>query len=303
MTYGIVHTTIYDYCDAVSFSHHVFRLTPRALPRQCCFEHAVSIEPIPSLIASHIDYFGNAVSIVTVEGAHRRLVITSRSRVSVAPPPYREPAEMPAWETVRDSCRGEQIGAALDASEFTFASPLAPRTEELAAYAMPSFVRGRPVLDAVFDLTRRIHQDFKFDPTATTVATPLQEVLKSRRGVCQDFAHLQIGCLRSLGLPARYVSGYLETDPPPGKARLTGADASHAWVSFYCQGFGWIDVDPTNNHLPGARHVTVAWGRDYSDVSPVRGVILGGGEHTVAVSVDVAPLEPASLSPIGALRV
>jgi transglutaminase-like putative cysteine protease len=178
----------------------------------------------------------------------------------------------------------------LDAGEFTFDSPLVPLDTPFTDYARESFPPGRNLLAAVLDLTARIHRDFKFDPTATTVATPLARVLEQRRGVCQDFAHLQIACLRSLGLPARYVSGYLETVPPAGQAKLLGADASHAWVSFFCPGLGWIDVDPTNNLFPSMQHITLGWGRDYGDVSPIRGVLVGGEEHTLTVSVDVVAL-------------
>jgi len=160
----------------------------------------------------------------------------------------------------------------------------------LAEYTAPSFTKERPLLEAVADLTGRIHRDFTFDRTATTVATPLQTVFRTRRGVCQDFAHLEIACLRSLGLAARYVSGYLESVPPPDQPRLTGADASHAWVSVFCPPVGWVDVDPTNDVLADERHVTVAWGRDYGDVSPLRGVILGGGQHALHVGVSVVPV-------------
>jgi transglutaminase-like putative cysteine protease len=178
----------------------------------------------------------------------------------------------------------------LEALEFLFDSALIPAGAELAAYARAAFPPGRPLLDAVLELTRRIHEDFTFDPEATTIATPLADVFTSRRGVCQDFARLEIACLRSLGLPARYVSGYLETVPPPGRSRLLGADASHAWLAVYCPESGWIHVDPTNNLLPSCTHVTVAWGRDYNDVSPIHGVILGGGKHTLRVNVDVLRL-------------
>jgi transglutaminase-like putative cysteine protease len=289
VTYQITHTTTYHYRNSVSVSHHVLRLTPRDLSNQRCLSHEVLIEPRPVVARPHIDYFGNAVTFVTVEGAHRKLSVTSSSKVAVLPPPLHDPAETPGWESVRDSNRGQQIGVGLDASEFIFSSPLITTADDFADYAMASFSKARPVLEAVLDLTLRIHGDFKFDPKATTIATPLEEVFKNRRGVCQDFAHLQIACLRSLGLPARYVSGYLETDPPPDQPRLVGADASHAWVSFFCTGIGWIDVDPTNSVLPATRHVTVAWGRDYNDVSPIRGVILGSGGHSLSVAVDVAP--------------
>ena len=290
MTYDITHTTTYGYRDPVSVSHHLLRLSPRVLRHQSCRSHGIHIEPTPAVSQSHSDYFGNAVTFATIEGAHQRLIVKSSARVAVSPPHRPDPAETPAWETVRDSSRGRQIGSALDASEFIFPSPLINLADKFADYARPSFTKDRPILDAMLDLTRRLHADFKFDPKATTIATPLEAVFKNRRGVCQDFAQFQIACLRSLGLPARYVSGYLETLPPPGRPRLVGADATHAWVSFYCHGLGWIDVDPTNNLLPTTRHITVAWGRDYSDVSPVHGVILGSGEHTLKVSVDVAPL-------------
>ena len=290
MKYDLTHTTTYEYRDPVSVSHHVLRLRPRDLPNQRCVHHDVAIDPAPSVNVLHTDYFGNAVSFVTVEGAHRVLTITSRSTVNVTRPPRPDAADTPAWETVRDFCRGPQIGSTLDASEFLFDSPMVAGDGGFADYARESFPRERPVFEAVMDLTRRIHCDFKFDPTATTVATPLAEVFKRRRGVCQDFAHFQIACLRSIGLPARYVSGYLETVPPPGQPRLAGADASHAWIAFYAQGEGWIDVDPTNNILPGTRHITVGWGRDFGDVSPVRGVILGSGDHTLKVAVDVVPM-------------
>ena len=182
----------------------------------------------------------------------------------------------------------------LQTREFTYASPLIKKLPEFGAYATPSFLADRPLLDAVLDLTSRMYADFKFDPSATNVATPLLEVFQTRRGVCQDFAQLEVGCLRAMGIAARYVSGYLETEPPPGKPRLAGADASHAWVSFHCPRTGWIDVDPTNNLLVSNRHITVGWGRDYSDVSPIRGIIIGSGEHSMDVAVDVVPMPESS---------
>jgi transglutaminase-like putative cysteine protease len=250
----------------------------------------VQIDPAPAITERHFDYFGNAVTFVTVEGAHRKLTVKSVSHVSVMRAHVPLPAETLEWETVREFSRGRQIGQSLDASEFIFDSPFVKTAENFAAYAAPAFPAERPIFEAVLDLTARIHRDFKFDPKATTLATPLEEVFKTRRGVCQDFAQLEIACLRSLGLPARYVSGYLETDPPPGRPRLAGADASHAWVSFYCHGIGWLDIDPTNNLVPSTRHIAVAYGRDYNDVSPIRGVILGTGEHKLDVSVDVVAL-------------
>jgi transglutaminase-like putative cysteine protease len=222
-----------------------------------------------------------------VEKPHHQLAITSRSRVAVGPAFIPEPLETPAWENVRARCRDDHAGQTLEAHEFTYPSPLVPMANEFADYAKASFMPARPILDAVTDLTRRIHEDFTFDAAATTVTTPVGEVFKGRRGVCQDFAHFQIACLRTHGLPARYVSGYLETDPPPGQPKLRGVDASHAWVSFFCPGIGWLDVDPTNNCLPSLRHITTGWGRDYGDVSPIRGVLVGGQNQTLRVSVDV----------------
>jgi transglutaminase-like putative cysteine protease len=236
---------------------------------------------------SHQDYFGNYVSFVTIEGPHRELSFTSHCEVDLLPKPPIEPAAGPAWETVRDMCRGDVYGASGEACEYCLPSTLVPLRPDFKVYAAPVFSPGRPVLEASIDLTARIHQDFSFDTQATTLATPLEQVFRQRRGVCQDFAHLQIACLRAMGLPARYVSGYLETVPPPGRPKLIGADASHAWLQVWCGDAGWVDLDPTNNLVPGERHVTLAWGRDFSDVSPLRGVLVGSGSHELKVAVDV----------------
>ena len=289
MIYQLSHRTVYDYADPVSLSQHVVRLKPRELPNQSCLKHELTFDPAPKQMENYLDYFGNSVGFAAVQRSHSCLVIHSVSTVQRSHVPAPERLETPGWEQVRDLTRGCQIGAALEASEFLFDSPMIAAGEEFADFARRSFPKGRPVLDAVLDLTARIHGEFAFDPEATDVATPVSEVLKKGRGVCQDFAQLQIACLRSLGLPARYVSGYIETVPPPGQEKLVGSDASHAWVSFYCHGLGWLDVDPTNNLLVGSQHVTLAWGRDYGDVSPVRGVILGSGKHSLAVSVDLRP--------------
>src|SRR5262249_10507590 len=195
-------------------------------------------------------------------------------------------------EIVRARCRDDHAGAMLEALEFTYPSPLVPITPEIVDYAALSFTAARPVLEAATHLAGRIHDEFTFDPAATTVTTPLADMFRQRRGVCQDFAHLLIACLRSHSVPARYVSGYLETDPAPGQPKLRGVDASHAWVSAFCPDIGWIDVDPTNNCLPLLRHITIGWGRDYSDVCPIRGVLVGGQNQTVRVGVDVTALGP-----------
>lgn len=285
--FDITHTTTYDYQSPVNVSHHQLRLTPRRLARQFRLAHELVLDPPPAAVSHHTDYFGNEVAFLTLEGAHRRFQVTARSQVAVAPAFLPDPAETPAWETVRTLCRSDRSVPVLEAGEFTFASPLVTTGPEFAAYAAPSFLPGRPLLDAVRDFIARIQADFRFDPTATTVATPVAEVLARRRGVCQDFAHLAIACLRSLGLPARYVSGYLETLPPPGQARLVGADASHGWFACYCPGLGWLDADPTNNLFPSLQHITLAWGRDYGDISPMRGVLTGGDDHRLTVAVDV----------------
>ncbi len=291
MRYQITHCTTYNYASEVSVSHHVARVAPRALPRQTCPTHDLAVDPAPSLTNARDDYFGNRAAFFTITGSHRRLVVTARSAVEVQPTPPLNGLATPPWESVRalftDASPAANGGA--EAQEFVFPSTFVPRLSALADYAAESFPAERPTLVAVLDLTKRMRADLKFDPKATTVATPLEQVLRQRRGVCQDFAHFQIGCLRALGLPARYVSGYLETIPPAGQARLVGADASHAWVQAYIPPVGWIDVDPTNNVLPSDRHITVAWGRDFDDVSPIRGVIIGGGRHTLSVAVDVAP--------------
>lgn len=287
--YEVVHTSKYEYTEAVSVSHHVARLRPRVLAYQECVQHDLQIEPSPAVVAAHQDYFGNAATFFAMQGAHKNLSVSARSRVRVlprdTPPP---PSATPPWEAASD-----RAALPLEAFEcLVDASPARVRAE-LDGYARPSFPSLRPLLDAVLELTRRIYEDFTFDPRATTVTTPLTEVLKLRRGVCQDFARLEIACLRTLGLAAHYVSGYVETIPPPGLPRRVGADASHAWLAIYCPGFGWIDVDPTNNLLVSTTHVTLAWGRDYGDVSPIRGVILGGGEHALKVSVNVARVRGA----------
>lgn len=302
MRYKSIHTTIYDYIEPVSLCHNVFHLTARTGPGQNRRSSELRISPPPSVMTERLDFFGNTATFATIEEPHRQLSVTSINVTELTPaePP---PADQTLpWETVRDQLRRECAPDIVAASQFTFDSPYIRIGDAFAAYAAPSFPTGRPILEAVIDLTRRIHSEFRYDPTATTLATPIKEVLERRHGVCQDFAHLQIGCLRSLGLAARYVSGYLRTNPLPGGPRLTGAEASHAWVSVFCPGSGWIDIDPTNNQIPSDQHIVLAWGRDYDDVSPIKGVILGGGTHTVKVMVDIVPITngegPARLQPI-----
>jgi transglutaminase-like putative cysteine protease len=282
-SFSIVHTTQYEYSEAVSISHHMVRLTPRTLPHQACERHDLEIEPLASVEKNHLDYFGNTMTFFAMQAAHRRLTVRARSRVIVsgkAGPPLGE--NLP-WERAAD-----WTALPLDAIECALESRPNRIGPEIASFARPSFPSGRPLLEAVADLTARIHRGFTYDRRATTVATSLAEVFETRRGVCQDFARLEIACLRSLRIAARYVSGYLETSSPEGTPRPVGADASHAWLAVYAPDVGWVDVDPTNNLFPSGSHVTVAWGRDYVDVSPTRGVILGGGDHTLKVSVEMA---------------
>ena len=288
MLYAVTHRTAYTYESDVSVSHHLAHLRPLALPRQEVLEYSLEITPEPAVHTHRLDFYETPTNFFTIQNPHAELVVTARSRVRVTAPEL--PAQTPAWQTVRDACARHVLSDATTAGEFCFDSRHIAHSAAYADYAATVFPTDRPLLDGLRDLTARIFRDFKFDKRATTTATPLADVFKNRRGVCQDFAHMGIACLRSLGLPARYVSGYLETIPPPGKKRLVGADASHAWLAVWCPGHGWIDADPTNNLLPGDRHITVAWGRDFSDVSPLRGVVVGGGEHKLKVSVDVAPL-------------
>jgi transglutaminase-like putative cysteine protease len=287
MTYRVTHTTTYVYSEPVTLCHNLVHLTPRDTPHQTTRHPQLLVSPLPAVSKAHTDSFGNHAQFFTVQEPHQKLSVIARSTTQVKQ--YVPPAAdaTPPWEQVRAAVAADRSPQGLETYQFAFDSPYIRTNPDLADYAAASFPEGRPLLEAVLDLTRRIHKDFRYDDTATTVATPIHEVLRVRRGVCQDFAHLQIGCLRTLGLAARYVSGYLLTNPPAGQQRLVGADASHAWLSVHCPGWGWIDVDPTNDLIPSHKHITLAWGRDYDDVSPIKGVILGGGEHSVTVGVDV----------------
>jgi transglutaminase-like putative cysteine protease len=287
MLYRVTHTTVFAYSQPVMLGYNLLHLTPRAHPRQCYRNQQLQIQPSPAVCSEGVDYFGNPTTYVTVQEPHRELKLEARWEAQVLPSAVFDPGASPPWEEIREGLRVDRSPLGLEACQFVLPSAYVPSLTELAAYAAPSFAAGRPVLAAVLELTERIHNDFRFDVLATSVATPLREVLDRRCGVCQDFAHLQIGCLRALGLAARYVSGYLLTRPPPGEPRLVGADASHAWLSVYCPPLGWIDLDPTNNLFPSDQHITLAWGRDYEDVSPIKGVLLGGGEQTIWVGVDV----------------
>ncbi len=289
MIYDIRHTTTYTYDATVSVSHHVARLAPRALDHQEVLSSIVEIDPTPTVIREQSDYYGNRMSFIAIQGEHEELRVTARSQVKMSPRTEIDLAASAPWEQVREFGAERRLTESGRSMEFAFGSPFVKLAPEFADYARPSFPKARPVLAGAEHLMRRIFDEFEFDASATTVATPAHETLKRRKGVCQDFAHLMIACLRSLGLAARYVSGYLETLPPPGKPKLQGTDASHAWVAVFCPKLGWREFDPTNSLRPDQRHITLAWGRDYSDVSPIRGVIHGSGEHELDVAVDVLP--------------
>lgn len=290
MKYQVTHETHYHASNRVSVCHNTAWLKPRNTTTQRLEDHSISITPDPSTDHSYDDYFGNHVNHFSFNEGYEELRVTSSSVVTVSlPTPVLNKA--PSWETITERLLNHVAPGDLDALQFCFDSPRSHRSEEAADFARPSFDKGASILEAVVDLTSRVHQEFEYDPKATSVGTPVSEVLQNRRGVCQDFAHAQIAMLRSLGLAARYVSGYVRTYPPEGEAQLVGADASHAWLSVYCGDLGWIDVDPTNNKLVNDEHITVAWGRDYGDVTPLKGVYTGGGVLSLEVAVSVTETE------------
>lgn len=292
----VIHMTTYRYSSPVELAHHVAVLRPRGDGVQQLLSFDLHIEPTPPHPCSELDVYGNTRTLFSLTSAHESLHVRATSRVRVLPATHRPLA--PSWETARARWRYES-GQTLDAAvEFVFDSPLVARHESLRAWAEPSFPPGRALDAAAIDLMHRLHDEFTYEPQSTHVGTPLLEAFEQRHGVCQDFAHIMIGALRSLGLAARYVSGYLLTEPPPGQPRLQGADASHAWVAVGWPGSGsaksadpkaadtvWLELDPTNDCEAGIGHIRLAYGRDYADVTPLRGVIRGGGRHTLAVGV------------------
>ncbi|HYW43205.1 MAG TPA: transglutaminase family protein [Bryobacteraceae bacterium] len=277
------HTTTYLYTAPVSICHTAVHLRPRDGRNQRLLDHKLSIVPMPEATFGHKDYFGNDVTCFSIHEPHRTLTISAASLIEMEPGEPLEPCLTPAWEEARGEKWRHAEGHPLHAYQFVFPSPRITATPEFAAYAETSFTAGRPFLESAVDLCHRIYTEFHYDQRATTVATSVAEVLESKRGVCQDFAHFAIACLRSLGLAARYVSGYLNS------RELIGSQASHAWVSVFFPGLGWLDLDPTNDRMVNGSYVTLAWGRDYSDVAPVNGVTIGGGQQVVNVSVTVAP--------------
>jgi transglutaminase-like putative cysteine protease len=290
MRYQVEHQTVYSYDFPVIQSQQLLHLMPRQTPFQQCISYTLACEPPPAEQSRRQDFFGNNNDYFTIMTPHQGLEVTSRFQVDIQPRPQMvEFVQSPPWEQVQTLLK-DQDTHHLDAAPYVYATRRVTCSEALASFAMSCFTPQRPLLEAAMALTQKIYTEFEFDPQATDVSTPLDMVLKGRRGVCQDFAHLMIGALRSIGLACRYVSGYILTHPPAGQPRMVGADASHAWVSVYCPVYGWVDFDPTNNCLVQQEHITVAWGRDFGDVSPMRGVVLGGGQQQLKVSVTVTPL-------------
>jgi len=285
MNYTLRHTTRYEYSTAVTLCHNEARVLPRSTPLQQCGATELNISPTPRVQMERRDIFGNRVVYFSLEEVHRALEVTAVTPLVTTPLPTL-PVDSPSWEKVVDQLDQQPD---FDLELYRLDSPFIRRRDELARFAQRCFTPGRPVIEAALALNQLIFEDFEYDPSFTTLATPLMDVLTNQRGVCQDFAHLFIGALRSLGLAVRYVSGYLETQPPPGQPRLVGADASHAWLAVWIPAWGWLPLDPTNGSLAGEQHPVLAWGRDYADVTPLKGVMNGGGEHHMTVAVDVMP--------------
>jgi len=293
MEYLVRHRTTYRYLQDVSHSWHLAHLRPRSTPQQSVHDSNIALSLAPATRVGREDYFGNPCEWFSIDQAHTRLEVVAESSVSVHPAPERVSRESLPWEKVRAMLENPADQDTRYAVQFLFDSPLVSFESDVASYGAVSFPPGRPLLAGAMELMNRIHKDFRYDTTVTDVSTPVDRVFEIRAGVCQDLAHAGIAALRAIGLPARYVSGYLMTRPPPGRTRLLGADASHAWFSVWAPPFGWVDLDPTNDLVVSENHVTAAWGRDYSDVAPVSGIILGGHDHVVDVGVDVIPVGEA----------
>ncbi|MDE1165839.1 MAG: transglutaminase family protein [Pseudomonas sp.] len=294
--YQITHDTHYEYDSPVSLAQQLAHLWPRPCAWQVCQARDLQINPEPTRRVDELDVFGNPLTRLVFERPHDELRVCAELLVQVLPRPALDFSLSSPWEHTRSALcysGGPMNDELLEACRYRFESPYVRLKRSFVEFSQSCFAPGTPTLQGVQALMEKIFEEFTFDAEATQVATPLVEVLERRRGVCQDFAHLMLACLRSRGLAARYVSGYLLTQPPPGQPRLIGADASHAWVSVFCPVLGWVDFDPTNNIQPALEHITLAWGRDFSDVSPLRGVILGGGSHDPDVQVTVMPLHEA----------
>ncbi|MEM1153674.1 MAG: transglutaminase family protein [Pseudomonadota bacterium] len=293
MHFRIRHVTHYKYANRVSHCYNLANVVPRETDRQRCIKNRISVSPTPAVTQKRSDYFGNKAFHFEIQKPHLELVITADSEVHIND--HSREMNLDLGATYADALnyfRNNTSPSTLEAREYLLNSPMIECGTRLADYAKPSFHEDRSLKSCVNDLTTRIYNEFTYDPGFTTIATPLAEVLDHKRGVCQDFAHLQVGCLRSMGIPAKYVSGYIETLPKPGETKLVGADATHAWVAYFCPEEGWVEFDPTNNTRAGVQHIVTAFGRDYIDVTPLKGVIFGGGESPVLdVSVDVSRVE------------
>ncbi len=292
--YQIFHDTHYKYDSPVSLAQQLAHLWPRPSQWQRCTEQQLLISPIPTIRRDEFDVFGNPLTRLAFERPHDELQVNARLQIEVLERPQLDFQQSAAWESTRNAMMYStrpMSADILEACRYRFESPYVHLKQSFIEFSADCFLPGQPLMRCVQALMEKIFTEFTFDGEATQVATPLVEVLETRRGVCQDFAHLMLACLRSRGLSARYISGYLLTQPPPGQPRLIGADASHAWVSVFCPVLGWVDFDPTNNVQPALEHISLAWGRDFSDVSPLRGVILGGGSHDPEVRVTVMPVE------------
>lgn len=293
MRFRIRHTTHYQYPARVTHCYNVANVVPRSTDRQRCLDSRIVVSPSPATTNRRQDYFGNTAFHFEIQRPHQELTITVESDVDVEEDSHDLDLEFgitcgEALQFIEQASTMEIVSA----REFLLSSPMAKPSAAIKTYAESSFASSnRPLSSCVQELTQRIYEDFTYDPGFTTVATPLKEVLEHKRGVCQDFAHLQVACLRSVGIPAKYVSGYIETLPPPGQEKMVGADATHAWIAYFSPEQGWVEFDPTNNTTAGVQHIVTAFGRDYLDVTPVKGVIFGGGsESSLSVSVDVARL-------------
>jgi transglutaminase-like putative cysteine protease len=296
-SYRVKHETLYEYSAEVVHAHHLLHLVPRSMAHQSCSEQSIDISPEPSGNVEATDGFGNPLHRLEFSRPHQQLSVTSEMKVEVR---QRQVADMPteAWERVRNRLQytARPPGAEhLEALRYRVESPYVRIKQAFTEYAADCFPTGRPLLAAADALMMKLYREMKYTPGVTDISTPLLEVLRDKRGVCQDYAHLMIACLRARGLAARYVSGYLRTTPRPGTAQLVGADASHAWVAVFCPPIGWVEFDPTNGIRAGLDHIAIAWGRDFGDVSPLRGVILGGGSHTLTVKVSVERLQDSEL--------
>ncbi|MEO0362189.1 MAG: transglutaminase family protein [Pseudomonadota bacterium] len=288
MIYDVRHRTTYRYGGVVTRSDHRLSLAPRSTPHQQVRSFSLDVTPNVARLSPQLDYFGNAIHFLAVEEPHEVLTVEARSRVDVAGAP--DPIGFDTVEMVVEAAARPSSPEALEAAEFAFSSPYTKADDAIEDFARAVFAPDRPVMEAARELTARIHDGFAYDPAATDAATTGIDAFVKRAGVCQDFSHIFLAACRSVGLPARYVSGYILTRPPEGRERLVGADASHAWVAVWSPVAGWVDFDPTNDMIPTEEHITTAWGLDYADVSPIRGVVLGGGDHLIDLAVDVTPV-------------